>query len=97
MKEKITGCLGKLVLLLRVRFSVKNNGDTPVALFPQDFYVTDNKINQYAPMLEAESIKVLIQSLNPGVSADVTLSFQIPTSAKGLSLNLEDARVNLGQ
>jgi hypothetical protein len=95
---------GSFVLVF---LSVLDQGMNPLSLAPSDFTLIDNKGRTYTLNQEATNIacllndkkNILSESLQPGLSRDGVLAFDVPEAAAGFTLRLSNGYVEvaLGQ
>lgn len=100
----LRGPYGKFVVL---SVSVQNHGNAPIQFSPSDFALVDGKGRLFSPDREAtrayaaenrrEALVELV--LQPGLSADGVLVFDVPPDATGLALRIQKGYldVSLGQ
>ena len=99
-----TTTTGSYVLVF---LAVLDEGMTPLTLNPSDFTLIDNKgriftLNQEATRIASVSNgkgNLLTESLQPGLSKEGVLTFDVPKDASGFSMRLSNGyvNVNLGQ
>ena len=92
---------------LLVFLTVLDEGTEPLTLNPGDFTIIDNKgrtftLNQEATRIAALSNKksnILTESLQPGLSQEGIIAFEVPANTSGIALRLSNGyvQVNLGK
>ena len=87
-----------------VFLTVLDEGSAPLTLNPDDFTLIDNQgrtftLNQEATKIAALSNNknnILTESLQPGLSQDGIIVFEVPANTSGFSLRLSNGYVQVG-
>lgn len=84
-------------VFLVVTLSLENTTNRPIETwFPsQDYHLTDRQGRVFAPDIEAIALWQKFGALNPGLSREIILLFNVPPNTRGYTLHVMEAELPL--
>lgn len=81
---------------LYIEYQLINQGITPLEPRSDDFYLTDDAGNRFDYDRWNSSMGIEHNPINPGISQNRYITFDIPPTKSGYDLNFEDISIMIG-